>query len=144
MNILRTLTSREIKANTALFEKAKRARMIAYAPYSGFKVGAAVEGETGKIYTGCNVENQSYGLTCCAERATIFKMVGKGEKIIHRVCVVLDGGAKAGGSPCGACRQVIWEFSGQKKKLEIILADPDGNMRLTNIGELLPDAFEFR
>src|SRR4051794_33319409 len=89
-----------------LLRRALQVRERAYAPYSGYQVGAAIMSATGKIYTGCNVENASYGLTVCAERNAIFKAISEGEREFVAIAVVTANG----GSPCGACRQVIFEF----------------------------------
>jgi cytidine deaminase len=105
----------------------------AYAPYSGFKVGAAVEGGSGKIYGGCNVENASYGLTICAERTAVTKAVSEGETSIKRVAVATS--KKELSFPCGACRQVIIEFG---ENAEIICCDPEGNCDTYSARELLP------
>jgi len=118
-----------------LMAAAADVRLNAYAPYSKFKVGAAVFTRTGRIYTGCNVENASYGLTICAERAAIFKAIADGESRLIALAVCLQGAA----SPCGACRQVIHEFG---PAIPILTCDPNGKL----IGEytldrLLPDAF---
>lgn len=107
----------------------------AYAPYSDFRVGAAVLAESGQIYTGVNVENASYGLTTCAERVAIFKAVAAGERTIRAVAVCTDSGV----APCGACRQVMREFA--KGPMAIYLVDAEGNGRETTLGALLPDSF---
>ena len=117
-----------------LIDLAKQVRKKAYAPYSRYKVGAALLGKSGKIYTGCNVENASYGHTICAERAAIVKAVSEGEREFEAVAVV----TKNGGSPCGACRQVLSEFS---PELIIYIADKDGAYRTTTLKKLLPDSF---
>lgn len=130
-----------LKAWASLIETARLARQRAYAPYSNFLVGAAIEAADRSIYGGCNVEIASLGLTCCAERTAIFKMVSEnGAAKIKRVCVILEGAANAGGSPCGACRQVIWEFA-QDASVPVLMIDPEGNHHFSTIGELLPDAF---
>lgn len=127
-----------------LAEAARTARMNAHAPYSRFFVGAAIETTTGVIFSGCNVENASYGGTICAERGAICKMVSEAGAVkIKRVCVILDGGSKTGGSPCGICRQVIWEFCGKDKDVPVMMMDPQGKFRMSTIGKLLPDAFTF-
>lgn len=118
-----------------LISLAKSARLKAYAPYSKFKVGAAVY-SGGKIYTGCNVENASYGLTVCAERNAIFKAVSSGVKKISAIAVVLD--APDYGAPCGACRQVIYEFG---KDIDVIMATTKGKYKVVKIAEILPYAF---
>jgi cytidine deaminase len=110
-------------------------RLNAYAPYSNFKVGAAVLTGSGRIYTGCNVENASYSLTICAERAAIFKAIADGEDRLTALAVCLQGGA----NPCGACRQVIHEFG---PAIPILTCDPDGKLiGETTLDRLLPDAF---
>ena len=119
-----------------LIGQAKKARGRAYAPYSKFKVGAAVLASSGRIYTGCNVENASYGLTLCAERAAIVRMVAEGEKDIRAVAVVTDREKPA--SPCGACRQVIAEFS---PNAEIVMANLRGTALTENLSRLLPSRF---
>ena len=118
-----------------LLEAALAARERAYAPYSKFLVGAAVRAESGKIYTGCNVENASYGLTVCAERNALFSAVGAGERKFTALCVV--GDTKEPISPCGACRQVMAEF----KVPCIILANLKGDVKEYTLEELLPYGF---
>ena len=117
-----------------LIQAAIAAREQAYAPYSGYKVGAAILVENGRIVTGCNVENVSYGLTNCAERTAVFKAVSEGHRKIDAI-VVATGNA---GSPCGACRQVLVEFAGD---VPVWLVDTDGNGRQTTLYKLLPDHF---
>jgi cytidine deaminase len=117
-----------------LIETAKKARKQAYAPYSHYKVGAALLGKSGKVYTGCNVENASYGHTVCAERTAVLKAVSEGEREFEAVAVV----TKNGGSPCGACRQVLSEFA---PALIVYIADKDGEYRTTTLKKLLPDSF---
>lgn len=119
---------------TELIELARQVRKKAYAPYSHYKVGAALLGKSGKVYTGCNVENASYGHTVCAERTAVLKAVSEGEREFEAVAVV----TKNGGSPCGACRQVLSEFS---PELIIYIADKDGEFRTTTLKQLLPDSF---
>ena len=119
---------------TELIDLARKARKQAYAPYSHYKVGAALLGQSGTIYTGCNVENASYGHTICAERTAVVKAVSEGETEFEAIAVV----TKNGGSPCGACRQVLSEFS---PELIIYIADKDGEYRTTTLKELLPDSF---
>ncbi|MEP6788853.1 MAG: cytidine deaminase, partial [Acidobacteriota bacterium] len=104
-----------------LIDVAKDVRERAYAPYSNFKVGAAVETEDGTIYTGCNVESASYGLTVCAERVAIWKGISRGEKKFSRIAVVVDTDELT--PPCGVCRQIIWEFCGN---VPVILANLHG------------------
>lgn len=117
-----------------LLTAAMDARQRAYAPYSGFKVGAAVRTATGQMYSGCNVENASYGLTVCAERVAIWKAVSQGEREIVALAVVSDSGA----TPCGACRQVMHEFA---REMPVLVADTQGNAVLLSIEALLPAPF---
>lgn len=118
-----------------LFKAALAARKNAYAPYSKFAVGAAVRTAGGSIFTGCNVENASYGLSCCAERCAIFAAVGAGERDFTALCVV--AATEGPVSPCGACRQVMTEF----KIPKIILANTDGEFKIYTPEELLPYGF---
>lgn len=118
-----------------LIEVAVGARAAAYAPYSRFAVGAALLTSTGKIAVGCNVENASFGLTMCAERVAVGAALAMGERDFTVLALSLPGG----GSPCGACRQVLWEFS---PELRILMADEEGNLvREAFMKDLLPDAF---
>jgi cytidine deaminase len=116
---------------------AQAAREKAYAPYSHFAVGAAVRTADGTIFTGCNVENASYGLSNCAERTAIFKAVSEGHTHFTDIAVIADTDAPC--SPCGACRQVITEFA---PRARVILANLRGEQRVTTAGELLPGAFQ--
>ena len=117
---------------------AKTAAGRAYAPYSRFTVGAAILASSGKIYSGCNVENASYGLTNCAERTAIFNAVAAGEKRLKVKCVVVYTPTKTATAPCGACRQVIYEFGPQARVISIC----DGRQEVdVSIGALLPGAF---
>jgi len=113
------------------------ARKNAYVPYSNYRVGAAVLAKSGKIYTGCNIENASFGLTNCAERTALFKAISEGEQDFLGLAVVVDG--KLVASPCGACRQVIAEFFNDST--ELFLANEDGEGISTTIDKLLPGAF---
>jgi len=117
-----------------LFALAKEARESAYAPYSDFKVGAALLGESGTIYLGCNVENASFGLTVCAERVALFKAVSEGERVFKAIAIY--AGSKSV-PPCGACLQVMAEFG----DLDILLFDSKGSYVKWRISELLPQAF---
>jgi cytidine deaminase len=119
---------------TELIDLARKARKKAYAPYSHYKVGAALLGKSGKVYSGCNVENASYGHTVCAERTAVLKAVSEGETEFEAIAVV----TKNGGSPCGACRQVLSEFA---PALTIYIADKNGEYRTTTMNKLLPDSF---
>lgn len=118
----------------ALIAVALSARHHAHAPYSDFPVGAAVRTTTGRIFGGCNVENASSGLTVCAERVAIWKAISNGESDLEALVVVTDTGA----TPCGACRQVMSEFS---EDLPILVADTRGRAWFTSLHKLLPDAF---
>lgn len=119
-----------------LVAKAIEARNRAYCPYSQFAVGAALETTDGKIFTGCNVENASYGLAICAERAAIVKAVSEGMTTFKRLAVVTD--AQAPATPCGMCRQMLMEFS---PDLELVLANLSGKTETVKLSELLPKAF---
>jgi cytidine deaminase len=122
-----------------LIEIAKRARLQSVAPFSNFLVGAALRTKDGKIYTGCNVESASYGLTVCAERVAIWKALSEGERDFTELAVVADTESLT--PPCGTCRQIIWEFC---KQATIILGNLHGNTQIASIGELLPRAFDAR
>ena len=117
-----------------LVELATQAREHAYAPYSKFAVGAALLAVSGRVYTGCNVENASFGLTICAERVAVFKAACAGERDFVAIAVVSSSGV----SPCGACRQVLREFGAN---LRVILAGVDGARRETDLATLFPDSF---
>ncbi len=120
-----------------LLNAAKAAKDRAYAPYSHFHVGAAIRTSSGKIFSGCNVENTSYGLTNCAERTAIFKMVSEGEQQIAEILVIGDTPEFL--PPCGACRQVIAEFSSQETP--VYMCNQQGTWQKTTVGELIPFAF---
>lgn len=115
------------------------AREKAFAPYSGFKVGAALEAEDGAVVTGCNVENASYGLTMCAERVAIFKGVSDGRTRFKCVAVVADTEELT--PPCGACRQLLWEFA---PDATVILSNLAGKIATYTVRELLPHGFDAR
>lgn len=117
-------------------------REHAFAPASRFRVGAAIRTKSGKLFVGCNVENASYGLTICAERAAVCAMVAAGEREIAAVAVVT--GLKVPASPCGACRQVLAEFAGRRGDAPVLLAGKGRVVRRTSIARLLPAAFSFR
>lgn len=119
-----------------LIAEAAACRLRAYAPYSGFLVGAALLCANGRVFTGCNVENSSYGLTICAERSAIAAAVAAGEQDYRAIAVVTDSDAPA--SPCGACRQVLVEFS---PDMTVILANIAGSRRTFTARELLPELF---
>ncbi len=118
-----------------LIAAARDARENAYAPYSGFRVGAALLTEDGTVYTGCNVENSSLGLTCCAERAAVFAAVTDGVREFLAIAVVADGVPVP---PCGACRQVLSEFA---PDLPVILAGSGSGHRILTLTNLLPEPF---
>jgi cytidine deaminase len=120
-----------------LVAAALAAREHAFAPFSKFKVGAAVEDGDGRIHTGCNVENATYGLTVCAERVAIFKAISEGVRTFRRVAVAADTDTLT--PPCGACRQILWEFCGD---VEIILANPRGKVESYKLAELFPKPFD--
>jgi len=120
-------------------QAARAVREHAYADYSGFKVGAALETADGTIFTGCNIENATYGLTVCAERVAIFKALSEGHREFRRMVVVAPPEAPT--PPCGACRQVLWEFAGD---LELILANAKGETGRHRMSELLPQPFDRR
>src|SRR5208283_1629571 len=120
-----------------LLVAALEVRLNAHAPFSNFKVGAAIEDESGRVFTGCNVENATYGLTVCAERVAIFKAISEGARSFKRVAVVADTDTLT--PPCGACRQILWEFCGD---VEIVLANLTGKTETLRLGTLLPRAFD--
>jgi cytidine deaminase len=122
-----------------LVRLARAARRRASAPYSGFKVGAAVLADTGQIVTGCNVESATYGLTMCAERVAVFKAISEGLHRFTAVAVVADSSRVS--APCGACRQVLWELAGN---VWVRLADLKGRSRTMHLSELLPLPFDRR
>jgi cytidine deaminase len=121
----------------ALIEAALGARENAHAPFSNFKVGAALEDETGQIHTGCNVENATYGLTVCAERVAVFKAISEGSRRFRRIAVAADTDALT--PPCGACRQILWEFCGD---IEVTLANPRGKTETLRLRDLFPRPFD--
>ncbi len=118
-----------------LVEAARAAQQHAYCPYSKYRVGAAIETLDGEVFTGCNVESASYGLTVCAERSALFTAVGAGQRRFKRIVVVTDSSPPA--APCGACRQVLAEFASE---LEVESVGPTESKRW-RITDLLPDAF---
>lgn len=122
-----------------LVAASKYAMEHAYAPYSGFKVGATVLGESERIYSGCNVENASYGLSICAERTAILKAISEGEKKIRAVAIACSSGKPA--FPCGACRQVMAEFAPKDGAMGVYLVSDEGVEEYT-LTDLLPHAFK--
>jgi cytidine deaminase len=117
--------------------EAVAARKQSHSPYSRFSVGAALLGASGRIYHGCNVENASFGLTCCAERTAVFKAVSEGERTFEAIAVTARAGH--GAPPCGACRQVMAEFS---PELWVYWRDTRGRLLKKQLSALLPDQFE--
>ena len=122
-----------------LVETAKAARLLSVAPFSNFLVGAAVKTEDGTVYTGCNIESASYGLTVCGERVAIWKALSEGDKHFTELAIVADTETLT--PPCGTCRQIIWEFC---RDATIILANLKGESQIVYIRELLPRAFDAR
>jgi cytidine deaminase len=120
-----------------LIAAATAAREHAHAPYSKFRVGAALRTASGRIFTGCNVENATLGLTICAERVAVFKALSEGERSFNAVAVVTDADVLT--PPCGACRQILWEFCGDA---EVILANLKGQVALHRISALFPKPFD--
>jgi cytidine deaminase len=118
-----------------VIEAAKKVQKNAHAPYSNFKIGAAVETENGDIVVGCNVESSSYGLTTCAERVALGNAISMGHRKFKSMAIV----SKNGVSPCGACRQVIWDLCGN---IPIVLVDEHGNKKTIQSSELLPLPFD--
>lgn len=119
-----------------MIARATDAMARAYAPYSNYRVGACAMADDGTLYTGCNVENASYGLTLCAERVAVTKMISDGKK---RLAVIAIVGEKSPAWPCGACRQVINEFAG--KEIPVIVAQAGGDYEEMTLGEIFPRAF---
>ena len=122
-----------------LIEIAKKARNCSLAPFSDFLVGAALRTKAGKIYTGCNIESASYGLTVCAERVAIWKALSECERDFTDLVIVVDTEQLT--PPCGTCRQIIWEYT---KHAKITLANLKGQSEVVDIRELLPKAFDAR
>jgi len=113
------------------------ARENAHAPYSKFRVGAALEDTGGRVHTGCNIENATYGLTLCAERVAVFKAISEGAREFRRIAIAADTDTLT--PPCGACRQILWEFCGD---IEIVLLNPQGKSETVRLKELFPRAFD--
>jgi cytidine deaminase len=120
-----------------LIDAALRAREHAHAPFSKFKVGAALADDGGKIYTGCNVENATYGLTVCAERVAVFKAISEGARTFRRIAVAADTPVLT--PPCGACRQILWEFCGD---IEVILTNLQSKTESLRLKDLFPRPFD--
>ncbi|NCO23554.1 MAG: cytidine deaminase [Candidatus Infernicultor aquiphilus] len=119
-----------------LIGEAEQARKKAYTPYSKFKVGAAILTSEGRIFSGCNIENASFGLTICAERVAVFKAISEGFKKFEAIAIIADTIRPC--YPCGACRQVILEFG---EDITLIMANLKGDIKINKIKELLPEAF---
>jgi cytidine deaminase len=120
-----------------LIAAATAAREHAHAPYSKFRVGAALRAISGRIFTGCNIENATLGLTICAERLAVFKALSEGERGFNAVAVVAQTDVPT--PPCGACRQILWEFCGDA---EVVLANLKGQVTLHRMSLLFPEAFD--
>jgi cytidine deaminase len=108
----------------------------AHCPFSCYPVGAAVRSSEGAVFGGCNVESASFSLTCCAERVAVFKAVSEGHKRITACAIVTKETTPA--APCGACRQVLWEFGGD---IRLVLGNPEGEVRIASLADLLPEGF---
>jgi cytidine deaminase len=121
----------------ALITAATQSRENAHAAYSNFRVGAALRATSGRIFNGCNVENATYGLTICAERVAIFKAISEGERGFDAMAVVTDTDSLT--PPCGACRQLIWEFCGD---IPVILANLKGKIEIIPMKDLFPKPFD--
>ena len=120
-----------------LIAAARTAREHAHAPFSNFRVGAAVRAKSGRIFSGCNVENATYGLTLCAERVAIFKAISEGERGFDTIAVVADTDVLT--PPCGACRQILWEFCGDA---EVVLTNLNGKTEHYRMSALFPKPFD--
>jgi len=120
-----------------LASAALAARENAHAPYSHFRVGAALEDASGRVHSGCNVENATYGLTLCAERVAVFKAISEGARTFQRIAIAADTESLT--PPCGACRQILWEFCGD---IEITLLNPRGKTETLQLKDLFPRAFD--
>ena len=121
--------------NKKLIKTAIDMRRNSYSPYSNYRVGAAVETESGKIIGGCNVESSSYGLTCCAERVALYSAISEGHDNFKSMAISTENG----GMPCGACRQVIWDLCND---IKIYICNGKELLRTINSSDLLPDAFD--
>ncbi len=121
----------------SLIEAATQARDRAWAPFSKFKVGAAIVDESGRVFTGCNIENATYGLTICAERVAVFKAISEGATKLMRIAVVADTGTLT--PPCGACRQILWEFCGDAA---LTLANLAGRVETISLKQIFPRPFD--
>ena len=124
------------QADRELLEAALEAQKQAYCPFSRYPVGAAVRTPEGEVYTGCNVESASFSLTCCAERVAVFKGVSEGRRKFEACAIATVDGKPA--TPCGACRQVLFEFG---QNMRIVLGNPDGEIRVLELHDLIPEGF---
>jgi cytidine deaminase len=120
-----------------LADAALEARLRAVAPFSRFLVGAALEDDRGRVHTGCNIENATYGLTICAERVAVFKALSEGARRFTRVVIAADTETLT--PPCGACRQILWEFCGD---ISITLVNPHGKSETLQLGDIFPRPFD--
>jgi cytidine deaminase len=128
-----------MKKTSELIAAARRARLKARAQHSGFMVGAAIETAQGKVITGCNIENSTYGLTVCAERVAVWKALSEGQARFRRIAVVADSEMLT--PPCGPCRQILWEYCGD---IEVVLANLGGSRKKYRLSELFPLPFDNR
>ena len=126
-----------MKDYSTLVKKARSAKKYSYSPYSKFRVGAALLSTSGKIYTGCNIENSSFGLTVCAERTALFKAISEGTRKFRALAIASD--AKGFIPPCGACRQVILDLA---RDVDVIMTDSRGKTKILKAIELLPYPFD--
>ncbi|MCI0627751.1 MAG: cytidine deaminase [Acidobacteria bacterium] len=124
------------KPGQVLVDAARRAREQARAKYSRFKVGSALLCSDGRVFTGCNIESSSYGLTICSERVALFKALSEGASSFSRIVVVADTDELT--SPCGACRQLLWDFCGD---IEIVLTNLAGKSKTAHLAQLFPEPF---
>jgi cytidine deaminase len=126
-----------LEGQDALIAAARAARENSYAPHSRFRVGAAVRTASGRFFGGCNIESASYGLGVCAERMAVLKAVSEGERVLEALAVVTDADVPT--PPCGACRQILWEFCGD---VEIVLATVKGHIETYRLSALYPRPFD--
>jgi cytidine deaminase len=126
-----------VSSQQSLIQAAIRAREHAHAAFSNFKVGAAIEDQSGRVFTGCNIENATYGLTICAERVAVFKAISEGAVKFKHIAVVADTGSLT--PPCGACRQILWEFCGDAT---LTLANLSGRVESMSLKEIFPRPFD--
>lgn len=136
---MNTIVSASDDASARLVESAKLAREFAVAPFSRFQVGAALKTEGGGVFSGCNIENATYGLTVCAERVALWKALSEGAHGFTEIAIVADTVDLT--PPCGACRQLLWEFCGD---IPVVLANLEGRIETLRLGELFPRAFDFK